>query len=164
MADEPTGAKPDEQQAQQPEVTPTLGITGEKVDQSVSPTDADPSVIEDDQVVEKDGQKVVPLDALLAERTKRQELEQQLKAPNEQQQQAQEPQTEEPTTEESPEINWDELLGLTQPQPAPASATTPQQPTAQPTQPAPQLPASVQEFNESLREQRESGEFFFERN
>ena len=152
MADEPTGSKPADDQTQQPDVMPTQDETGTKEDPSVMPADQTP-IIDDDPTIEKDGQKVVPFDSYKAEKDKRQELEKKLQ--EQQKPQATEQSTEETPVEESPDINWDELLGINQqPTQQPAQTTQPQQPA----QPAQVSPDALRDFNESLREQRESGD------
>jgi hypothetical protein len=157
MPEPETGIKPDQPQASQPGDA-DQEQKGTKPDQSVMPTDQNQPTIEDDKTIEKDGQKVVPFDSYKAEKDKRQELEDQLNQLKGQQPQAAQTPTGEPQPkpeEELPDINWDELLGISeQPSQTPAQQTTP----AQPTQP-PSVPTQdwFRQTNERIAEMRADG-------
>ena len=131
MPKEETGVKP----VEQTEVPPTSETTGEE---TVPPTEETPPI--EDEVTEKDGDKVVPLSAHIAQREdyqkKIRELEEKMGTKGEQTQEQ---------TAGSPDFNWDEILGLNkekQPEPAPAQPK----------------PDQLREINERIREMRENGD------
>lgn len=122
-----------------PKVPPTSDETGEeKV--AVPPTEDT-----EEEVVEQDGKKLVPLDALLAERKKRQELE---KAKEKEPEPEPEPEEEKPEETPAPLFDWSKMFGEPEP-----SKETPQPP--KPLQP--QQPPTMEDFNEILNEKISEG-------
>ena len=131
MTDDVKGVKDD------PKVPPTSDDAGDDKTAGPPPDELD----FEEEVVEQEGKKLVPLDALLAERKKRQEAEKVKVEP--------EPEPEvEPAETPAPLFDWGKMFGEPEP------AKEPQQPQ-RPLQP--QQPPTMDDFNEMLNEKMSEG-------